>query len=161
MLWHSINSSRSPPMQIFSKHSVLSKLVLRPFLPWNNGVLSSSVCLPFYLDTIVRAQRGNVFTVYLSSTSFSYGLLQKKQGARAARKRFQYITRFLMDCVRKRPRAARKMFQRWHQFFSGLRRNRPESVCACSWNAKPRLPETFVYLKCNCDGKGNPNNLCR
>ena len=30
---------------------------------------------------------------------------------------FQHTTRFLMDCVRKRPRAARKSFQNWHQIF--------------------------------------------
>ena len=79
--------------------------------------------VPFCLETMVYSPHPFVFrsTLKQSSacsaemfsmyTSFSYGLLQKTKGARAARKRFQYITRFLMDCVRRRPRAARKLFQ--------------------------------------------------
>ena len=123
-------------MQIVSKHYCTLQTGSSSFLPFNKGVLSSSVCLPSYLDTIVRAQRGNVFTVYLSSTSFSYGLLQTKV-ARAARKCFQYmrekiasryITRFLMDCVRRAARSAEN-FSNLTSFFSSWRRNRPESVC--------------------------------
>ena len=38
------------------------------------------------------------------------------KAARAARKMFQNITHFLMDCLRKRARAARKCFQIWNNF---------------------------------------------
>ncbi len=83
MLWHSISSSRFSPMQIVSKHSVLSKPVLRSFC------LETIVYypLPFlFLFTLTHssARRAEYFSMY---TSFSYGLLQKK-GARAARKFF-------------------------------------------------------------------------
>ena len=84
------------PMQIVPKHSVLSKSVLRPFC-LEAMVYSPLLFVFLFTFTQSSARSAETFSMY---TSFSYGLLKK--GARAARKMFQYITRFLLDCVRKR-----------------------------------------------------------
>ena len=171
MLWHSMNSSRSPyhanrfntfcTLQTPGSSSLFvleqwCTLLLRlaSVLTWHNRPRAARKlfqCIPpFLMDCCrrkrARAQRG-IFSLY--NTVIDKKTIHKKAS--------YTITRFLMDCVRKRPRAARKMFQSWRQFFSGLRRNRPENVCR--WNANPRLPETFVYLKCNYNGDGSPKKF--
>ena len=51
-------------MQIVSKHYVLSKPVLRPFCLETITYSPLPFVFLFYLDTLVRTQRGNVFNVY-------------------------------------------------------------------------------------------------
>ena len=67
--------------------------------------------LPLVFHSTLTQSSARSAETFSMCTSFSYGLLQKTNRARAARKRFQYIICFLMDCVRKRPRAAREIFQ--------------------------------------------------
>ena len=128
--------------------AVLRESLLPQAFKLGEGAVASSMELegggkgmigPFCLETIVYSPLPFVFRFTLTQssarsaetfsmyTSFSYGLLQKK-GARAARKFFQCMSRFLF-CLRRRPRAARKIFPKLTSFFSNWRRNRPESVC--------------------------------
>ena len=104
-------------MQVVSKHSVLSKPVLRPFwfetllfrfssfLPYNNLTRAAKrfqCILLFLMDCCrrARAERRNVFNIY-TCNSLSYGL-RKKKAARSA-----------------------EMFSKLTSFFSSWRRNRP------------------------------------
>ena len=89
MFWHSINSSRLPPCKFSFKTFCTLQTGSSSFLPWNNCVLSYSVVLPFtlahnlpraarkFLRRILpflmdccrrraRAQRGNVFNIWLA-----------------------------------------------------------------------------------------------
>ena len=124
MLWHSISSSRFSPMQIVSKHSVLSKPVLRPFCL--ETIVYSP--LPFFFFLLLSqssARSAETFSMY---NSFSYGYFLFRRRARAQRgKRFNtykrktfqytgiinsYIETFSMYFLfRKRLRAAWKCFQ--------------------------------------------------
>ena len=96
-------SFKIPPSKSFQNILYSPNPVLRPFC------LETIVYSPlpvFFLFTLTQssARSAETFSMY---SSFSYGLLQKK-GARAARKTFQYIPHFLMDCIRKRPRNGKR-----------------------------------------------------
>ena len=108
---------------------------LSSFLPWHNRPRAARKLFNVYFHFLWiaaeegRARSGETFSIY---NSLSYGLRKKKTAQRGKCFKFDII-------------------------FSSWRRNRPESVCR--WNAKPRPLEKFVYLKCNCDGDGNPTKL--
>ena len=113
-----------PPCKYFQNILYSPNWFFVPFLPWNNGVLSSSVCLPFYLDTIVRAQRGNFFNVY-----FLLLRIAAEEGRARSAETFSIYDSLSYGLRKKKAARSAGNFSKLTSIFIGLRRNRPESVC--------------------------------